>query len=152
MQNWLLNVTVTDKAKAGGKELEMLASVAASENRLSDFIHVSWKHLLPSFLMLKKCPPSEKLYPGFHLSLKRSADLLLLHFHPNLTFIWNLSCCFASSFEQSHDYKPFLSGGKGVGGYKFDNFSVEGHIHLVTKNIKGGLGDFTFMLIAIPPA
>ena len=41
MQNWLLNVTVTDKAKAGGKELEMLASVAASENRLSDFIHVS---------------------------------------------------------------------------------------------------------------
>ena len=53
MQNWLLNVTVTDKslrlslsnkAKAGGKELEMLA-LAASENRLSNFIHVSCKTL-----------------------------------------------------------------------------------------------------------
>ena len=44
------------------------------------------------------------------------------------------------------------TGGKGVGHYKFDNFSVEGHIHLLTKNVKGGLGDFTFMLIAIPPA
>ena len=27
-----------------------------------------------------------------------------------------------------------------------------GESHFLTKNIKGGLGDFTFMLIGIPPA
>ena len=35
--------------------------------------------------------------------------------------------------------------------YKFNFFSREGHIFL-TKNVKVGLGDFTFMFISIPPA
>ena len=97
--------------------------------------------------MLKKCPPSQKLYPGCHLSLKRSADLLLLHFHPTLTLFGTFPVVLLPLSSN-----PMTTGGKGVGHYKFDNFSVEGHIHLLTKNVKGGLGDFTFMLIAIPPA
>ena len=40
---------------------------------------------------------------------------------------------------------------EGVGHYKFYCFPGEGHI-FNKKNIKGGLGDFTFMLIGTLPA
>ena len=116
------------------------SQTAASENRLSDFIHVSCK-TLTSLLSAKKCPPCQKLYPCCHLSIKRLANLLVLHSIPaELLFGTFPFVLLPLSSNPMTTNLPILSGGKGVGQYISENFSWEGHIHLLTKRYKGRAG------------
>ena len=79
-----------------------MLALAASESRFSDLIHASCKTL--ASLLSNAAAAAKKslllkvtsMLPS-DLSVKRFAELLLLHFHPTITFVRNLPFCFASS-------------------------------------------------------